>query len=186
VQKSVAPDIEDLTPLRAGDEAPFGTLITADGKAVDSENFIRGNPTLFIFYQGYWSIEADTQMDQWIKLVPRLTAMGYQVAAITPDKPEKLKETLAKHPINYTLFFDKSMDVTRRFGLAYHADRKLYQKMNVDLNAYTEDHLGTLPLPAVYGINRKGIVRFFYLDPDENLLRHPENLLKTASDMLAE
>lgn len=184
--KRVEPRIEDTNPLRAGDQAPFGSLTTADGKAVDFEDFIRGKPTLFIFYPGSWSPEAGAQMDLWVKLVPRLKAMGYQVAAITPDKPEKLRESISKHHLNYTLFSDRSMDVTRRFGLAYRADVKALKKKGVDLDGCAGNGIHALPHPAVYAIDRKGVIRLVILDPSDDFLAHPENLLKAAGNMLAQ
>jgi len=44
-------------------------------------------------------------MGQLVKLNPNWK-MGYQILAISPDKPEKLKESLEKLHINYTLLSD--------------------------------------------------------------------------------
>ncbi len=62
-----------------------------------NENFIRRKPIILIFYQGAWSKDANRQMDQWVKLTPQLEALGYQVAAITPDQPSQLKTSMVQH-----------------------------------------------------------------------------------------
>jgi peroxiredoxin len=192
IKAAVAPDIKHLTPLKPGIQViggpkignyqPYGTLISADGKNVDFETFLRHKATLIIFYQGAWSLASNAQMDKWVKLTPRLQALGYQVAAISPDKPSRLKESFYQHHINYLLFSDPKMDITQQFGLAYHVEDQVLKNQNVNLDDYTGNSIHALPLPAVYGIDQEGIIRFVYLYPNDSFLDHPERLLKAAKD----
>jgi peroxiredoxin len=183
----IAQNAWDAQPLSVGDRAPFGTLRTMDGKAVDFETLIHQKPTILIFYQGGWSPYSNAQMDQWVKIEPRLVELGYQVAAITPDQPSKLAESAAKHNINYLLLSDRLMDVTRRFGLAYRVDKSVFEKAGVRLEEYTGNSLHLLPMPATYGIDKKGVIRFVYFDPDYyGFLSNPEKILRAAKRSLSD
>lgn len=183
-KKTIAADAMDTDPLTDGDRAPFGTLVSTEGGDVDFEDFIRHKPTLFFFYEGGWSDMANELMDRWVKLVPRLTVMGYQLAAISPDKPAELKAFSLQHRLNFPVFCDPDMDVTRRFGIAYRPDDEAFKRKGIDLKAYTGHAVSVLPLPSIFGIDRNGFVRFAYFYPNEGFLDHPDRLLKRAQETL--
>jgi peroxiredoxin len=126
-------------------------------------------------------------MGQLLKIQPELQKLGYQVLAITPDKPEELEKSLEKHQINYTLLSDRSMELTHKFGLAYRVDPETLAKMKgfgVDLDASTGNHLHLLPVPAAYVVDLKGKIHFVYFNPDIKVRVNPEDLLKAAKEAL--
>src|SRR5882724_8998499 len=98
----VAQKAEDVQPLKVGDSIPDGTVKTIDGKDVSLKSLIQ-KPTVLIFYRGGWCPYCSTQMGQLVKLEPKLVKMGFQILAVSADWPEKLKESLAKQRVNYTL-----------------------------------------------------------------------------------
>jgi peroxiredoxin len=185
-QETIAEHAQDVRPLSVGDEVAYGTLRTVDGKPVDLETYVHQKPTIVIFYQGGWSPYANSQLDQLVKIEPQLTGLGYQVAAITLDQPSKLAQSLDKHNIDFTLFSDRTTDVIRRFGLAYHADDGVLKKLGVRLREYTGNSGNVLPVPAVYGIDKKGIVQFVYFNWDYRFLLNSEKLLQAAKEAISE
>jgi peroxiredoxin len=126
-------------------------------------------------------------MGQLVKVEPRLAGLGYQILAISPDQPRKLKESLAKHDINYTLLSDSSMELTRKFGLAYQLGPDILAKMQtygVDLDGATGNHLHQLPVPAAYVVDQKGMIHFVYFNPDIKVRVNPDELLKSALEAI--
>ncbi len=184
-QERVAEKAGRTQPRSAGDEAAYGALVTMDGKTVDFETFIHQKPTILVFYQGGWSPYSNSQLGDLAKLEPRLAELGYQVAAVTPDQPSKILETYKKDNVDFTLFTDKNMDIARRFGLAYRADEDVLKKMGVHLREYTGNSDETLPVPAVYGIDRKGIVQFVFFNRDYRFLADPQMLWGAAKDAIS-
>jgi peroxiredoxin len=185
-EKTVAYSPGKILPLGAGDKIPFGTLRTPENKAVDFEGLLKGKPTLILFYQGEWSPFALEQLEQLAGLEPQLAGLGYQLIAISPDQPSKLKETLERERLNFPLFCDKLMDVTRRFGLAFRADRNLLRKKGIHLRKFTGNSRYVLPVPAIYGINSKGLIQFSFFDARYPLLTDPAELLQVAKGMVSE
>src|ERR1035441_4555011 len=100
-------------PLGVGDSVPNGNLTTLAGKKVSLQTLIVQKPSVLIFYRGGWCPYCNLQMGQLVKIEPELVKMGYQLLAITPDKPESLRESLEKHRINYTLLSDRTMGLSR-------------------------------------------------------------------------
>ena len=181
----IAPSAEAVRPLGAGDRVPDGTLTTIDGKKVNLQSLIAQKPSVLIFYRGGWCPFCNLQMGQLVKVEPELKKMGYQILAISPDRPEKLRESLDKHGINYTLLSDSRLEVTRKFGLAYHVSPEILAKMKgfgVDLEAATGNNLHLLPVPAAYVADTRGVLHFVYFNPDIKVRVDPEALLKAARE----
>lgn len=187
MDKPVYDSPKDVQPLKIGEKAPGGELVTLDGKKVELGTLITQKPTIIIFYRGGWCPYCNLQMGQLVKIEPDLAKMGYQVLAITPDKPESLKTSLDKHGINYALLSDRDMKVTRRFGLAYRLDPETLSKMKgfgVDLEKSTGNSLHELPVPAAYVVDTKGLVHFVYYNADIKVRVNPDELLKAAKGAL--
>lgn len=187
MNKMVADKAEDVRPLLLGDSVPDGTLTTLEGKPVGLRALIAQKPSVLIFYRGGWCPYCNLQMGQLVKIEPELAKLGYQVLAISPDKPEKLKESLDKHQINYTLLSDRNMEITEKFHLAYRLKPETLAKMKgfgVDLDAATGNDLHLLPVPAAYVVDLKGAIHFVYYNPDIKVRVNPDELLKAAKKAL--
>jgi peroxiredoxin len=176
---------QEVHPLAVGDSAPDGTLSTIKGKKVNFKKLVAKKHSVVIFYRGGWCPFCNLQMGQLVKIEPELEKMGYQILAISPDKPEKLKESLAKHHINYTLLSDRSMELTKKFKLAYRVNDETLLKMKnhgADLDSNTGNNLHMLPVPAAYVVDQKGVIRFVYYNPDIKVRVNPDDLLKAAKE----
>ena len=176
---------QEVHPLAVGDSAPDGTLSTIKGKKVNFRKLIAKKHSVVIFYRGGWCPFCNRQMEQLIKIEPELEKMGYQILAISPDKPEKLKESIEKHNINYMLLSDRSMELSKKFKLAYRvSDETLLKMKNYgnDLDSNTGNNLHMLPVPAAFVIDQKGTVRFVYYNPDIKVRVNPDDLLKAAEE----
>ncbi len=187
MNKFVADKAEDVHPLKSGDSIPDGILKTLDGKDFHFKSEILKKPTVLIFYRGGWCPYCNLQMGQLVKIEPKLLEMGYQMLAISPDKPEKLKESLDKHQINYTLLSDRSMELTRKFHLAYRLNPETLAKMKsfgVDLDSATGNQLHLLPVPAAYVVDQKGIIHYVYFNPDIKVRVDTDELLKVAQEAI--
>jgi peroxiredoxin len=157
------------------------------GKEVSLKTLIAQKPSVLIFYRGGWCPYCNLQMGQLVNIEPELRRMGYQILAISPDKPEELEKSLEKHQINYTLLSDRTMALTHAFGLAYRVSPEILEKMKgfgVDLDGSTGNHLHLLPVPAAYVVDMKGVIHFVYFNADIKVRVNPDDLLKAAKAAL--
>lgn len=181
---TVAAAAEQARPLRVGQSVPANSTLTdIDGKPFDLNHAIASKPTVLIFYRGGWCPFCNNQMSHLEEIEPQLESEGYQLLAISPDKPESLKASIAKHTLTYTLLSDSSMNVTTAFGLAYKVDDDMMAKMKtfgVDLDAATGNSLHELPVPAAYVIDKTGVIRFEYANPDFRVRVNPDDLMAAA------
>jgi peroxiredoxin len=112
-----------------------------------------------------------------------LREIGYQIVAISADRPSKLGESLDKHDIGFQLLSDSSMTAAVEFGLAWQAPESLVEKYTtygIDLEAASGQAHHVLPVPAVFVVGTDGVVRFQYVNPNHRVRLDADVLLAAA------
>ena len=169
-KKEVAPSAEATEPLAKGDSVPKVTLHTIDGEAVDLAAMVAEKPTALIFYRGSWCPYCNKHLSNVGKMEGELVDKGYQIVAISPDKPANLMVAKEKGDLNYTLLSDAEMAAAKAFGVAFRLDAdtlKKYKGYGIDLEeASGGGNMDTLPIPAFYLIGTDGTIDFAFTDPD--------------------
>ena len=113
---------------------------------------------------------------------PALTKLGYQIVAISPDKPSpeglpKGQETPAR------LYSDAGMDAARAYGLSYRVNDSMFQRLKsfgIDILKASGRNHKQLPVPAVFLVGTDGKITFQYVNPDYSQRLHPDVLLAAA------
>jgi len=112
-----------------------------------------------------------------------VVALGYQIIAISPDRPEKLKAGPKTEGVKYLLLSDSNVSAAKAFGLAYRVDTntvKKYIQFGIDLEDASGETHHILPVPAAYVVGTDGIINFEYINPNYKVRIDPELLLKAA------
>ena len=147
-ENPVPTSAQDIKPLGIGAPIPDLKLQTPEGKAFDLNEAIAKKPAVLIFYRGGWCPYCNTQLGQLQTIEPELVRRGYQILAVSPDRPEKLGASVEKHKLAYTLLSDHSMKAARAFGIAFRVDDETYGKYKgrgIDLEAASgERHLSLI------------------------------------------
>jgi peroxiredoxin len=154
---------EDISPLLVGEEVPMVSLTLVGGGRVRLDELVKQRPTIVVFYRGGWCPYCNTQLAALHALEEKLKQAGYQIVAISPDKPEDLRASADQHQLGYTLLSDASTQAAQQFGLAFKAPEKytsLLAKASANANP------GLLPVPAVYIIDQQGVIQFSYVAPN--------------------
>ncbi len=182
----VPTDARQVHPLGVGEKAPAYRLRRPDGQEADLGTLYRQKPTVLIFYRGGWCPYCNAHLGQIATVESELLSMGYQVLAISPDRPEELARTLDKQHLTYQLLSDSDAVLAQAFGLVFRVDEptlEKYRGFGIDLElASGRDH-HMLPVPAVYIVDITGIIRFAHWDADYKKRLKPEILLKAAGDI---
>ena len=83
-----------------------------------------------IFYRGGWCPFCTRHLSALSEIRPDLEKNNIQLVAISIDQPEKLRETLGQHNLDYTLLCDSDAAAAKGFGTAFRvndATVKLYK-----------------------------------------------------------
>src|SRR5437762_2103191 len=127
-----ASSAEAIQPLKVGDTIPDVNLTNPDGIVFNLKKIIKNQPTVLIFYRGGWCVYCNTQLSQLKQIEQPLQKLGYQIVAVSPDKVEKIRETLKKYDLEYMVVSDSDAAAIKAFGLAFKVDDATLAKYKKD------------------------------------------------------
>jgi peroxiredoxin len=178
-----------VSPLEKGSKIPTVRLTTPEGELFNLNAFVKEQPAVLIFYRGGWCPYCNVHLKELMDADAKLRSLGYQILAASPDKPQKLAESLEKHQMTYRLLSDSAMNAAKAFGVAYQvagSTVKKYQENGIDLEEASGENHQLLPVPAVFIIDQKGVVCYAYHNPDYKTRIEVEKLLKQAKKRFKE
>lgn len=183
---NVASSAKKTHPLTQGQTAPSAIMLNLQGLPVSMQRIYETKPTVLVFYRGGWCPYCNTQLSELAKIERYLNRMGFQVVAVSPDRPEAMRESMQKNNVNYTLLSDSDIQLASAFGLAFEVDKKTrqkYQEYGIDLQRASGNDHHSLPVPAVYLIDTQGKIHFAFSDPDYKVRLDSQELLNAAEKM---
>jgi peroxiredoxin len=174
-----------VKPLLTGQPFPDAILRDTAGQAVSIRSLQPGGrPLLIIFYRGGWCRVCVEQLVRLQSLQAELGRSGVSLVAISPDRPEKGKETVERFGLGYPLLADSTMDLARKVGIAYQLDQatatKFKNEYKVDLEGASGETHHQLPVASAFLLDRAGKIYFSYVNPDSGTRVDPELLLTAA------
>ncbi|PKP48212.1 MAG: antioxidant AhpC [Bacteroidetes bacterium HGW-Bacteroidetes-12] len=159
----VAENATDISPLLIGENAPDVEVKDINGKATSLKAILTEKPTIIMFYRGGWCPFCNAHLAELQEAEKEINALGFQMVAISPDSPEKLKESLGKHKLTYKLYSDADLKVAQAFGIAFKAPDQ-YKPMLLEASGNANE--GILPVPSVFVFNTTGVIDFEYINPN--------------------
>jgi len=184
----VAPaSAQEVRPLLIGAPIPNMVLTSAAGDKFKLRENLAKKPGIIIFYRGGWCPYCNRQLAQLQKIESSLVELGYQILAVSPDRPQNLAQSLKKLKPSYTLLSDSSMRVSSAFGIAFQVDDPTVEKYHgygIDLEAASGEKHHLLPVPSVFITGRDGLIGFTYVNPDYKVRIDSDVLLAAAKAVL--
>jgi len=179
---------EQIRPILLGSAMPDVPLRTLAGKPTTLRAQVAGKPAILVFYRGGWCPFCNLQLSELRLVQNDAEKLGYQIIAISPDRPEELRKTLGKDKLTYTLLSDSKAGALRAFGIGYRLDDATYAKYQgygIDLEMASGEKEHALPVPSVFIVDKDGILQFSYSHPDYRI-RVPGSVVLAAAKAIAE
>jgi peroxiredoxin Q/BCP len=142
--------------LAPGDPAPDFTLNDDTGQEVSLSD-LRGAKVIVYFYPAAMTPGCTTQACDFTDSLGALKGAGYEVLAISPDKPEKLAKFRERDHLTITLLSDADKSVMGAYGAF--GEKKLYGKVvqGVIRSTFVVDEQGAVEV-AQYNVKATGHV----------------------------
>lgn len=86
-------DIQSANGLPVGQEAPLFSAPNQQNQHFSLAEALEQGPVLLVFYRGQWCPFCNRHLSQIQDSLALLKARGLQVIAISPEKPELLRES---------------------------------------------------------------------------------------------
>ena len=125
---------------------------------------------MLIFYRGGWCPFCTRHLAALAETEAELRRAGFQLIAISPDRPAKLRAKPSHQKLPYTLISDSAMQAAEAFGIAFKVEDSLVARYkdsySIDLEGDSGQTHHLLPHPAVFIVDRSGHVRYAHVNPD--------------------
>lgn len=184
----IAPAADQITPILLGSKLPDPPLRDRDGNPTSLRKVVGDKPAVLVFYRGGWCPFCNLQLSELRDIHPQLTELGYQLVAISPDKPEELQKTLGKDKLDYTLVSDSKTEAMRAFGIAFKVDDGTvlkYRLGGINLEQASGETHHALPAPSVFIVDADGVLQFSYVHPDYKVRAPGQVILAAAREIAA-
>jgi peroxiredoxin len=163
------------TGLSKGEMAPDFTAKDQMGKEVSLKAQLKTGSVVLVFYRGQWCPYCNKQLSALQDSLSMITEKGATLLAVSPEKPENIMKTVGKTKATYSVVSDESLKIMKAYKVAFELDEATttkYKGYGIDLAEANGSNGNSLPIPAVYVINKDGKIVYRYLD---------ENIAKRSS-----
>ena len=155
--------------LNVNENAPNFSLADQNGNTINLQQESAKGSVILVFYRGQWCPYCNKQLSDLEDSLSQIIAKGATLIAITPEKPENIKTTIKKTKAAYSILFDDGLQVMKAYDVAFTVDAATidkYKKYGIDFNKANGINGANLPVPAIYVINKEGIIVYKYFDTD--------------------
>jgi peroxiredoxin len=187
VAEQAAVDYAARAP-KLGDRAPGFALPDQLGRRVSLAGELEQGAVVLVFYRGAWCPYCNLMMRTYGLRAAEFSERGARLVAVSPQTPDKSLTMAEKHGLEFPVLSDEGGDVIGTYGLKYDVDgqsRELLEAVGNDMAEFNGKGGWILPAPAVFVIDRDGIVRFVHVNGDYTQRVEPEHAL-AALDSLKE
>jgi peroxiredoxin len=140
------------------------------GAEVSLKELRKKGPVVVLFYRGNWCPYCNKELTRLQDSLQLITEKGASVVAITPEASEGINKTIEKTKAVFPILHDEEMKIAKAYKVAYEVDERTtgrYKSFGTDLLTINEQKLkASLPVPAVYVINKEGSVTYRYFNED--------------------
>jgi len=162
------------------EKIPRIQVVSINGDSEYVTDVINKKRSILLFYRGGWCPYCNAHLSAVGQVQEEIQELGFQVIAIAPDSPAKLKEAMQKAEIDYDLYSDASGELITAMGLAFRAPERKQQQLN---NYSNGQNPGLLPVPALYVVGTDGTILFAYVSPDYKHRISADLLLDVLKDL---
>jgi peroxiredoxin len=175
IRETAAPPAERVgvlapnTGVPVGQKAPDFHARDLDGKDVAFSSIYAKGPVLLAFYRGGWCPYCNSEIHALTTAYPDYQKRGVTPVAISVDKPDAEAKMKALYTIPFPVLSDSDAKIIEAFHVVNKVDGEQLAKMRgfgVDLESYSGQTHHEIAIPALFLIDRAGVVRWAHSDPD--------------------
>lgn len=141
------------------------------GESVSLKDLRKKGPVVIVFYRGNWCPYCNKELSRLQDSLQLIKDKGATLVAITPETTEGIIKTAEKTKAAFPIIYDEDLKIMKAYDVAFKVDEKTvarYKNFNIDLAANNNQRPEevTLPVPAVYIVDKEGTVTYRYFEPD--------------------
>jgi peroxiredoxin len=153
-----------------GSVMPDGDLLDVHGAPTSLTRLRAGRAAVVVFYRGAWCPYCNIALRTYqAELVPALAERGFELIAISPQKPDGSLTSAQSNELTYSVASDPGNQIAIALGILTEPspDSVAAQvKLGLDLTEVNADGGRTLPMPTVVVVDAAGIIGWIDVHPN--------------------
>ncbi|MCB0753949.1 MAG: AhpC/TSA family protein [Flavobacteriales bacterium] len=148
-------------PLYIGDKAPDFLALDQFDNRVSLRDRLKKGPVIVMFYRGQWCPHCNRHMSQVQDSLQMILDAGASVIAVTPEKGEKIEQTMKKSGATFSIIYDENHRIMDKYHVTFKLSgwkRFIYGLGGININKASGNKDSALPVPATYIIATDGTI----------------------------
>ena len=166
---------------KSGDTLPSFSLPNTKGELINSDKLLLENDKLIIaFFRGGWCPYCNLELKAFQDVLSQITIKKTALVAISPQLIEKSVSMSTDSPFGFDILYDKDNTYAKELNIAFDLQASLlpyYQQLGIHLEEYNGNEENSLPIPAVFVIDKNKTITFTFIDVDYTERVNIEELL---------
>jgi peroxiredoxin len=171
-----------------GTVMPDGELLDVHGAPISLAQLRRGNAAVVVFYRGAWCPYCSIALRTYqAELVPALAERGFELIAVSPQKPDGSLSSAESNDLTYSVASDPGNQLAAALGILTQpsADAVAAEMaLGLDLTEVNADGGISLPMPTVVVVDAAGTIRWIDVHPNYSTRTEVTDIL-TAVDTVS-
>lgn len=174
--------------LKIGDKFPDFTLASAEGHFVTLERLLARGPAVMSFYRGRWCPYCSAELEALNNVAEQIKSTGATLVAITAEAGGEAIRTKFERGFDFEILCDLDNGLALECGIIFKVPSDVQSaliKANVDFPKLYGNTSWFLPIPATYVVDRTGVVREAYVNPDFRFRLDPAAIIQSLKQIEA-
>lgn len=153
--------------IKVGDAFPSFSLPNANNQIINSNELLKSGKMIVAFYRGSWCPYCNLELAALQKALPKIKNKNATLVAISPQSPDYSLTTVEKHNLEFEVLTDDKNVLASKIGISFKLQNfivPVYESIGIDVPKHNGNNENTLPVPAVYVVNKNGIVEYKFVD----------------------
>lgn len=190
----IAETADQIEPLAVGESAPRFTVETVDGQPYDFDPQKLERPVILLTFRGGWCPYCNMYLSEMRNVIPTIRELGVDVLFLSGDRSELLFASLREETqedidgLDYTILSDADVQAATALGIAFRASEQTINRRHEkgeDIEGSSMQKHRVLPVPAVFAIDRHGVIQFVFTNVDYKIRLPADQLLAAAREIAA-
>jgi peroxiredoxin len=139
------------------------------GKEIKLKDLLKRGKVVLVFHRGQWCPYCNKELSRLQDSLSFITEKGATLVAVSPEKPEMIDKTMEKTKASYPILHDEGLKIMKAYDVDFELEENTitrYRNAGIDVEKNNGVNGRSLPVPAVYIIDKESTVVYRFFEPD--------------------
>lgn len=176
----------NVVGLPIGMIAPDFTLTNTNGEAINLYEILKEKSVVLSFFRGEWCPFCNLEIKALQNSLSKIEELNAVVLTIHPQRIDTSFRLTHKHQVTYQILNDPKQEVLEKYNVKFELPSSLQNVhmdfFDLDIRKMNENGELTLPVPATFIINKKGVICSRFFSHDYTVRMNPKDIVNALKN----